>query len=113
MKDAPLHIDARLDWIIAVQEVGTRAERRINCVENSLAGLARQWRSGWVLEPERELRMSLSTATAMLTWIEEHEPAAGSTEKRLLRFIGPETLDSTVPDGWIRILLAPSDTVGT
>ena len=74
MNDAPLHLDARLDWIIArCDGVGQRAERRVNGVENSLAGLARKWRSGWSLE----------------------------------------TLDSTVPGGWIRILLAPSDTAGT
>ena len=104
----PQHIDARLDWLIEQSCITQpRADRRLNGLEHCFAGLASQWWPDWLLEPARDIRLSETTRADLVRWVEECEPATGPTDKRLRGYLGPEALDNTVTDGWVRLLLVP------
>src|SRR5829696_663013 len=58
----PDYIDFALDFLIAQTGITQPfAHRRLNCVENTLTALVRQWRPRVPLVPDREIRMSDET----------------------------------------------------
>ena len=103
----PDYIDFALDFLIAQTGITQPfAHRRLNCVENTLTALVRQWRPRVPLVPDREIRMSDETREALLGWIEAEEPGQGHTLQRLAVYAASVT-DESVPEGWVRLYLTP------
>jgi hypothetical protein len=84
-----------------------RADRRLNAIENILATLTRSWRRGQpIIHPATDLRMSTSTCDALLDWVRQAQPDGGLARSRILVYQSAPVIDPTVPDGWLRVLLA-------
>jgi len=105
---SPTYVEFRLAWLIGrTQLTQPRADRRLNGIENLLTELARQWRADALLDPVREIRMASPTRVALFDWIEQAERAEGKTASRLAWLASDAVCDESVPDGWVRVLLAP------
>lgn len=80
--------------------------RRLNGIENLAAVAVRPWRS--CVQPiavEEELRLSPATYQLMRALVEASERATGSTAARLGAYARAPMADTTVPEGWVRVLL--------
>jgi hypothetical protein len=99
-------VEIRLDFLIKASGITQpRADRRLNAIENQIAGMTRAWRDVWVIHPGTEIRMSRTTHDAMVTWVEAVRCAEGDARERLAAYSDPLTRDESVPSGWIRILV--------
>ena len=106
----PTYIEFQLAWLIHhTQITQPRAERRLNGIENLIAELVKCWRAEAIVEPMREIRMASTTRVAMLEWIEREESADGTTLLRLAAYETIAVCDESVPDSWVRVLLARAD----
>ena len=104
---APAFIEVQLSWLIAKSGITQpRLDRRMNAIENTLRALVKQWRGSAPIVPERELRMSDATRDELLAWVEECQQASGETRARMVIYASGAVVEPSVPDGWIRVLIA-------
>jgi hypothetical protein len=100
----PLHIEFALTFLIEKGEVRQpRADRRLNALERAVGLLARPWRPDTRVMPATELRMSSGTLRAYRGWVKGEAGATGPVATRLQEY--GATVDPSVPNGWVRLLL--------
>lgn len=106
LSPAPVYLDFRLDWLIEATAITqSRAERRLNGIENLIARLSSRWRADTGVDPLREIRVSSLTLRTMIEWVESAEKADGKTRTRLLAYSDDRVIDRSIPDGWLRVRL--------
>ncbi len=104
----PVFVEIRLAFLIEGSGITRpRADRRLNAIENQIAGMTRAWRDGWVIHPKSEIRMASITHDAMVRWVESSECTTGRARESLAAYSDPLARDEAVALGWIRILLKP------
>lgn len=50
--------------------------------------------------------MSAATRDILLMWIEQQERAKGNTHARLAVYASDALVDGSVPEGWVRVIVA-------
>jgi hypothetical protein len=101
-----LYVEFRLEWLIdlAQLEMATPA-RRLNAIENLTSQLTRQWRGTRSLVLSQDFQLSRATFHALFAWVHRRAPVSGPSAARLHSITTSDTLDNSVPEGWIRVLL--------
>jgi hypothetical protein len=104
---SPLHLEARLDWVIESTRLRRASpRRRLYAIENSLASLAEPWRRRGPLDSVRDVRMSEATLRAMIGWLLEGGTPGHDFHPRLCPYLLEAVVSPTVGDGWVRVLLS-------
>jgi hypothetical protein len=105
VKIVPVVVDFLLSYLIKSTCVRQpECYRRLNGIENALEALGRCWRhNSHEFELTRDVRLAASTAASVSLWVQEKQLAIGLDCDRLRRYSEAPMVDSSVPNGWVRL----------